>query len=124
MEYRHLIGNPRYRVLWRKSYGNEIGRLTQGMPDRAKVTDTIFFIDKDDILADPWNDVTYRRIVVNYRPEKADPNRTRLTVGGDRVNYPGYFGIPTTDLLADKLLLNSKIYTPGTHFITINIKDF
>ena len=89
MEYRHLIGNPRYRVLWRKSYGNEIGRLTQGMPDREKVTDTIFFVDKDDILADPWNYVTYRRIVVNYRPEKADPNRTRLTVRGDRFNYTG-----------------------------------
>ena len=32
MEYRHLIGNPEYRELWQNSYGNELGRLAQGMP--------------------------------------------------------------------------------------------
>ena len=94
------------------------------MPGQAKGTATIFFIDKADIPADLWNNVSYRHIVVNYRPEKAEPNRTRLTVGSDRVNYPGDCGIPTTDLLADKLLLNSTISTPGDHFITIDIKDF
>ena len=94
------------------------------MPGQAKGTATILFIDKADMPADLWNNVSYRHIVVNYRPEKAEPNRTRLTVGSDRVNYPGDCGIPTTDLLADKLLLNSTISTPGDHFITIDIKDF
>ena len=94
------------------------------MIGQVKGTFRILFIDKANIPEDLWKYVTYGPIVVSYRPEKADPNRTRLTVGGDRVNYPGYFGIPTTDLLADKLLLNSKISTPGTHFITIDIKDF
>jgi hypothetical protein len=44
LEYRHLIPNPKTRQTWTHSYGNELGRLAQGMPGRAKGTDTIFFI--------------------------------------------------------------------------------
>ena len=36
MEYRHLIGNPKYHVLWKNSYGNELRRLAQGMLDESK----------------------------------------------------------------------------------------
>ncbi len=43
-EYWHLIANPKTRGTWTHSYGNELGRLTQGMLGRAKGTDTIFFI--------------------------------------------------------------------------------
>ena len=32
MEGRNLIGNPKYGESWGKSYGNELGRLAQGMP--------------------------------------------------------------------------------------------
>ena len=92
------------------------------MPDRLKVTDTIFFIDKVDITADRWKDVTYGRIFVSYRPENSDPNRTRLTVRVNIVNYPGDCGTPTTDLLIVKLFLNSTISTPGSRFMTLNIK--
>ena len=31
MEYRHIIGNPKYREIWVQAYGNELGRLAQGM---------------------------------------------------------------------------------------------
>ena len=94
------------------------------MPDRLKVTDTIFFIDKVDITADRWKDVTYGRIFVSYRPENSDPNCTRLTVGGKIVNYPGECGTLTMDILTVKLFLNSTIYTPGTLFMTLDIEYF
>ena len=58
------------------------------------------------------------------RPEKEDPNRVRVTVGGNRINYPGDCGTPTADLLTVKLLLNSVISTPGARFMTIDISDF
>ncbi len=32
LEYWHLIANPTTRATWTYSYGNEIGRLAQGMP--------------------------------------------------------------------------------------------
>ena len=94
------------------------------MPGRVKGIDTIFFIYKADIPADLWRDVTEGRIVLSYRPEKSDLNRTVLTVGGDRVNCHGDCRTPMTDLLTIKLLLNSKISTPGACFVKLNIKDF
>ena len=113
MEYHRLMKNPKYRPLYRNSYAKELGRLSQGMPGLADGTNTIFFIPKKDVPVDRWRNVTYGRIVVNYRSEKTDPYRTRLTVGGNRVNYPGDCGTPTVDLLAVKLLLNSVISTPN-----------
>ena len=62
--------------------------------------------------------------MVTFRPEKKDPNRVRLTVGGDRINYPDDCGAPTADMLTVKLLLNSVISTKGARFMTIDIKDF
>ena len=61
---------------------------------------------------------------MNYRPEKGDPYRTRLNVGGNLIVYPGDCGTPTVDLLTVKLLLNSVISTPNAKFMTIDIKDF
>ena len=68
--------------------------------------------------------MTYRHIVVNYCPEKSDPNRVRLTVGGDRINYPSDYVTPTADMLTLKLLLNRVISTKGAKFMSIDIKKF
>ena len=58
---------------------------------------------------------------MNCRPGKSDPYPTRLTVGGERVNYLGDCGTPTVDLLTVKLLLSSVISTPNANFMTIDI---
>ena len=79
MEYRHLIGNPKYRELWQNSYGNELARLAQGMPGRVKGTDKILFIHKKDVPAHCWRDITYGRIVVSYIPTKDDANSCSLS---------------------------------------------
>ncbi len=44
LEYGHLIANPKMRQALTHSYGNELGRLAQGMLGRTRGTDTIFFI--------------------------------------------------------------------------------
>ena len=33
--------------------------------------------------------VTYARIVVDFRPQKKDPNRVQITAGGNLIKYPG-----------------------------------
>jgi len=124
MEYRHLIKNPKYREAWGKSFGNEIGRLAQGMPGRVTGTETIFFIHKNEVPTNRWKDITYGRICCNYREQKAEKNRMRLTVGGNLINYPGDCGTPTADMLTVKLLLNNVISTPYAKFMTIDIKNF
>jgi len=88
MEMRHLLKNPKYSELWGKSYTKELGQLAQGIPG-TKGTDTIVFIKYDNIPLDRRRHVTYGKMVCTYRPEKDDPNRARLTVGGNRIEYPG-----------------------------------
>ena len=124
MEYQHHMKKPKYCILYRNSYAKEIGQLSQGIPGQVTGTNTIFFINKKDVPADRWRDVTYGRVVVNFRPEKEDPYYTRLTVGSNRVNYPYDCGTPTVDIDTVKYLLNSVISTSLAKFITINIKDF
>ena len=61
----------------------------------------------------------------NVRPEKVnEPNRCKITIGGDRTNYPHEVATPTADLLTVKLLLNSVISTKGAKFCSVDIKNF
>ncbi len=49
MEMWHLLVNPKYKELWGKTYTKELGRLAQGIPGVSKGTDTIIFIQREDI---------------------------------------------------------------------------
>ena len=90
--------------MWGKSFGNEIGRLAQGIPGRVDGTNTIDFIDYNEILADRRSNVTYARIVCTYHQGKKDPNRTRITVGGNLINFQ--------KMEAHQL----QIYSPSNYF--------
>ena len=53
----------------------KLGRLAQGYGD-IKGTDTIKFMTLEEIKAIPGNGtVTYARIVIDYCPQKKDPNQ-------------------------------------------------
>ena len=69
-------------------------------------------------------DVTYGQFVCTVQPEKAEPNQTRFTVGGDRINYPGKVATPTAEMLVAKMLFNSVISTKGARFMTMDISNF
>jgi hypothetical protein len=92
LEYRQLIKRPKYRDTWSKAFGKEIGRLAQGLNGVVEGTNTLYFIPKSKIPPDRLKDVTYARICVNVRPDKADPYHCRITLGGNLVNYPGDVG--------------------------------
>ena len=68
--------------------------------------------------------VTYTRIVVDYRSQKDDPNRVRITVGGNLIDYPGELTTRTADLTTTKLMWNSVISTEGAKYMTADIKSF
>ena len=109
--------------MWEKSFGNEIGRLAQGMPRQVDGTNTLCFIDEEKIPRDRIKDVTYGRVVCDVREGKTEKKRTLLTVGGDRINYPGDVSTPTACLLIVKLLVNSVISTEGAEFMTLDMKN-
>ena len=124
MNHRQLIRSPQHHKVWNTSSANEFGRLADGVGGRIKGTKTIIFIRKDQIPNDRIKDITYGQFVCTIRPEKEETHRTRFTVGGDRVNYPGEVATPTADMLVAKLLFNSVISTKGGRFMTLDISNF
>ena len=46
LQNRQLMACPEYRVVWRKEYAKELGRLSQGLPGVVDCIDTFDFIKK------------------------------------------------------------------------------
>ena len=46
--------------------------------------------------------VTYARVVVDFRPQKEDPNRVRITAGGNLIAYSDKLTTRTADLTVSK----------------------
>ena len=90
----------------------------------ASGTNTLFFRKYEDIPANQRKYITYGRVVVYYLPQKEDPNRTRLAVGGDRIKYPGDVSTPTVALTTAKMVVNCTISTPLSRYMCCDLGHF
>jgi hypothetical protein len=124
LNYRQLMRSNKHKHAWSRSSANEFGRLAQGIGGQITGTNTIEFIFQHEVPAGWIKDVTYGQFVCTVRPEKEESNRTRFTVGGDRINYPGAVATPTAEMLMAKMLFNSVISTKGARFMTMDISNF
>jgi hypothetical protein len=122
LNYCQLIHHLKYKESWAKSTANEFGHLAQGLKDgRVKGTDTIKFIRNDQVPNDRMKDVTYGSFNCNFKPNKEEKEPTRLTAGGDRINYPDDCGTPTADMILFKILVDSLLSTPNAKCIMMKI---
>ena len=116
--------NGAEKYIWWKAIGNEFGHLAQGVGTRVISTDTINCISKKEVPQ--GHKVTYGNFICDHRPLKSEPNRVRLTVGGDRLDYESDAGSPAASLVETKLTLNSTISDAhrGARFMSADLKDF
>ena len=78
------------------------------------------FIQKHEV---PYNKkVTYARFVCDYRQQKEEKEKTRITVGGDRLEYQGKVSTKTAGLTTIKLLLNSVVSSIWAKFMAADVK--
>jgi len=124
INFRQLLKDPKHAKLWAHSAANEFGRLVQGVGTRIKGTNTIHFIQNNQVPNERSGDVTYRSFSCDYKPNKEEKERTRLTAGGDQINYPGDTGTPTAGMTLFKIILNSVISTKGAKCMMIDLADF
>ena len=69
-------------TVWEKELENDFGRLANGVGTRMPIgSNTIKFITRTQVPRD--RKVTYGNMVCDIRPQKAEKQRVRLTVGGD-----------------------------------------
>jgi hypothetical protein len=124
LNYRQLLRHPKYKDAWSKSAADEFGRFAQGVGNRIKGTNTIHFIQEQDIPKACKKYVTYGSFICTVCPKKADPNRTHFVVGGDKCNYPYAVVTPTAEMLVAKMLFNHLISTPRACFMNMDISNF
>ena len=83
------------------------------------------FLDLDGIKCIPTDQViTYARIVVDYRPQKEDPNRARITAGTKLIQYPGELTTRTADMRTSKIMWSSTISTRGMRYMVADAANF
>jgi hypothetical protein len=79
LKHQELITKLRCKIKWMRFTANEINSLYN--------TNTIRFIRRSNIPK--GRKVTYGSFVVDIKDHKEEKERTRLTVGGDQIEYPG-----------------------------------
>jgi hypothetical protein len=122
LEYRHLSTGPD-KDIWIQALANDLGRLAQGIGTRMPTgTNTIHYISRHAVPA--GRQVTYGRLVSSIRPNKDEVHRIRVTVGGDKLDFPGVTTTQCASLTTTKCLLNSTISTPKAKFIVLDVKNF
>ena len=124
LEYKQLINHPNQhlRQTWQQSSSNEFGRLAQGVGGRITGTDTIRSIHHNDM---PMNrQPTYARFVCEICPQKEEKERTRLTVGGNLIDYPDPVTTRTCNLVTFKMHINSTLSRVKRKYCSFDVKNF
>jgi hypothetical protein len=125
LTYEDLVKDPKTRNLWSNAMTKELARLAQGLDGLTEGTNTVVYMTHDEIQQIPKDrTVTYARTVVDFRPQKTDPNRVRITVGGNLITYPGEVTTRTADMVTSKILWNSVVSTPGAKYCCADVKNF
>jgi hypothetical protein len=122
MAYRDLIKHPNKKIRdrWNQAGINEFARLAQGH-GKTEGLNVVTFIPKQDMPQ--GKQATYARYVVDYRPEKDEQWRLRITCGGDKLEYNGDTTTHSASMETIKLQLNSVISTPGAKCATGDISN-
>jgi hypothetical protein len=121
MEYTALMKDPRLQPLWKRSFGNECGRLFQGIR-YIPGTDTCFFIKLTNIPTD--RKITHGKIFCDYKSHKKEKERVRMTVGGDRLDYAGDVATSTAYITMFKIFINSTLSTKDAAMMMMDIKSY
>ena len=87
------------------SFGKEVGRLAQGdNKTGTKGKNCIVVMTREEIKAmfARGKKPTYARIVVEFRPQKDDSNRARITAGENLIQYAADLTTRTANLMVTK----------------------
>lgn len=122
MEYIHLTkcDNKEIREGWTISFANEIGNLAKCVGGCIKATDTIYFINHEDIQEDieKWP-MAALWCVIAHKSKTHTVNSSQWKTFN---NYPGDVVTTPADMLICTFLLNSILSMLYAKFIRIDIK--
>jgi hypothetical protein len=121
MQYKDLMKDPDLGPLFEIDLSNELGRICQGIRDIAG-TNTAFFVDLTSIPK--YRKITYGKLVCDFKPNKTEKHRVRVTVGGDILDYSGETATSNADITTFKILINSTLSTKNAKMMMMDIKIY
>ena len=102
--YKKAMKDPVIAEVWQTAFGKEFGGMAQGdNKTKTKGTNAMFVMNHDDIARLQGTKYTYANIVLDHRPQKEDPNRIRITAGGNLIQYDDELSVRTADISTAKL---------------------
>ena len=93
-----------------------VGTWTKGIGKIIEGKNTFFVIKFEDIPKDILKEISNTSAFCEVRPCKKDPKRTRITICGTNVFYPGDVGTNTASLELFKLMINSVLSRKGAKY--------
>jgi len=121
------MNDPETAEVWQTAFGKDFGGMAQGDNKTGqKWMNSVFVMTHKeiDIAKAAVHKWTYVQIVFDYQPQKEDPNRIRIAVGGNLITYQGNTSTRTANLTTSKLLWNSVLSTEGARYMCLDIKNF
>ena len=99
---------------WNELYSNELGRLCQSIDkgtdrinnQQVKGTDTFKFIHQVDVPVESCKAITYNKFVGEVCFQNSDLHPTCITIGGNRICYPGDIDTLIVSLELVKIIIN------------------
>ncbi len=125
--YKRLMNDAEMAEVWQTAFGKDFGGMAQGDNKTGqKGMNSVFVMTHKeiDIARKAGHKWTYARIVVDFRPQKEDPNRIRIAVGGNLITFKDNTSTQTANLTTSKLLWNSVLSTDRARYMCLDIKNF
>ena len=100
------MNDPKTTQIWQTAFGKDFGGMAQGDEKTGQTgTNSVFVMTHGEIdtamkAGHTW---TYARMVVDYRPQKEDPNWICIAIGGNLIMYKGDTSTHIADLTMSKL---------------------
>jgi hypothetical protein len=121
---KQLMNNPAMAEVWQMVFGKDFGGMAQGdNKTRYKETSVLFVMTHNQIAHALAAKILFNFVkpIVDYRPQKDDPNQICITAMGNLINYNGELSAQTADINTAKLHLNSIVGMPHAKYMRPDI---
>jgi hypothetical protein len=90
--YKKLMHELATAESWQTAFGKDFGGMAQGENKTGQKGTNAMFVMTHDEIAHAYQEkkfFTFANSIVDYRPQKDDPNRIQITAMGNLINYDG-----------------------------------
>jgi hypothetical protein len=113
--------------VWQTAFRKDFGGMAQGNNKTGqKGTNAMFVMTHVKIAHVYWEKkiFTFASPIINYHPQKEDPNRIQITAMGNLITYNGELSLRTADINTAKSHWNSVVSTPNARYMCLGTKNF